>query len=82
MCQDQLDLMFSQMSVCTSLSSLAILMPLVNTSSAEENYLTDGLSKIHPDTLVQALSTINNIKLQETGLTVHQIDALMTEIIR
>jgi len=47
--QDQLDLMFSQLVRCTSLTQLAILMPLVNTASVEENYLTDGLSKIPPE---------------------------------
>ena len=62
--QDQLDLMFSQLVICTSLSELAILMPLVNTASAEENYLTDGLSKIAPEKLVRGLAGIRSIKLR------------------
>ena len=79
--QDQLDLMFSQLSSTTSLTELAILMPLVNTSSAEDNYLTDGLSKIHPDTFVSGLASIRNIKLRETGLTVDQINLFFQHII-
>ena len=63
--QDQLDLMFSQLVACTSLSELAILMPLVNTASAEENYLTDGLSKIAPEKLVRGLAGIRSIKLRQ-----------------
>ena len=63
--QDQLDLMFSQLVSCTSLSELAILMPLVNTASAEENYLTDGLSKIAPEKLVRGLAGIRSIKLRQ-----------------
>ena len=79
--QDQLDLMFDQLcSGFNSLSELAILMPLVNTSSAEENYLTDGLSKIHPETFVSAMSSIRNIKLRETGLTVDQINLFFQHI--
>ena len=79
--QDQLDLMFSQLSSASSLTELAILMPLVNTSSAEDNYLTDGLSKIHPDTFVSGLASIRNIKLRETGLTVDQINLFFQHII-
>ena len=79
--QDQLDLMFSQLSSSSSLTELAILMPLVNTYSAEENYLTDGLSKIHPETFVSAMSSIRNIKLRETGLTVDQINLFFQHII-
>ena len=56
--------MFSQLVICTSLSELAILMPLVNTASAEENYLTDGLSKIAPEKLVRGLAGIRSIKLR------------------
>ena len=79
--QDQLDLMFSQLASSTSLTELAILMPLVNTSSAEDNYLTDGLSKIPPDTFVSGLASIRNIKLRETGLTVEQINLFFQHII-
>ena len=79
--QDQLDLMFSQLSSSTSLTELAILMPLVNTSSAEDNYLTDGLSKIQPETFVSGLASIRNIKLRETGLTVDQINLFFQHII-
>ena len=57
--------MFSQLVACTSLSELAILMPLVNTASAEENYLTDGLSKIAPEKLVRGLAGIRSIKLRQ-----------------
>jgi len=81
MTQDQLDLMFSQLCDHCSLSELAILMPLVNTSSAEENYLTDGLSKIEPLKFVRGIARIKHLKLRETGLTVDQINLLMIEII-
>ena len=66
--QDQLDLMFSQLVTFSSLSELAILMPLVNTASAEENYLTDGLSKIPPEKLVKGLAGIRSIKLRQAFL--------------
>ena len=56
--------MFSQLVRCTSLTQLAILMPLVNTASVEENYLTDGLSKIPPEKLVQGLAGIRSIRLR------------------
>ena len=80
--QDQLDLMFTELCGVTSLTELAILMPLVNTASAEENYLTDGLSKIEPGKLVRGLAGVRSIKLRETGLTVEQINLLMAEILR
>ena len=73
--------MFSQLCHQSSLTQLAILMPLVNTANAEENYLTDGLSKIDPEKFVRGISTIKHIKLRETGLTVDQINLLMAEII-
>ena len=80
--QDQLDLMFTELCGVTSLTELAILMPLVNTASAEENYLTDGLSKIEPGKLVRGLAGVRSIKLRETGLTVEQINLLMAKVIR
>ena len=61
--------MFTELCGVTSLTELAILMPLVNTASAEENYLTDGLSKIEPGKLVRGLAGVRSIKLQETVFT-------------
>ena len=67
--QDQLDLMFSQLCDHCSLTELAILMPLVNTSSAEENYLTDGLSKIEPIKFVRWIHfhMIGKLKQERLG---------------
>ena len=70
MTQDQLNLMFTGLCGVTSLTELAILMPLINTVSAEENYLTDGLSKhqcIHLENIAPsslAVAELSNISLQ------------------